>query len=392
MKISKKLYWATDNASMRLVLLRRWSSVMTDDQYDELAKQAFNCLITFFLGWYSTLAGHPVNWNLFPKIALYRAFQKAYVLSDISETTIEEICKMGEVSLADVQQATKEIIAERTDEATAEELCKAWESEEARIFRAATKIATYVEFIENKSTFNSDFEWKLHANVAALRHYEDIPGFVELSNPVNPSFKVLQTFSKLRNQNRWASYSRALDCSVLGHLLHTAFYAYFMSLEQDADNEVEATRRFFIGMFHDIPEGWTKDIPSPIKDRIKGFRDADEAYELKVVKENLYSVLPDSIKAATKAVMMEGDENADVKPFMKGADYMSATSECLWMLIGGTRDYNFYRAAHDLQPKIEDGRVVVTPEAQKYYRSILKKIEPVKSSLIFYDKLDEDEE
>ena len=390
MKVTKKLYIAVDNVFRRLVLLRRWSSVMTDDQYDELAKQAFNCLVTFFLAWYATFAGYPINWTLFPKIALYRAFQKAYVLSDISESTIEQICNMGKVKMEDVKRVTWEIIAEKTNAEIATELCNAWESKEARIYRAATKIATYIEFCEAKNNFSGDYAGKLHEIVRGLKHYEDIPGFNELSDPRNPVFKVLETISRLRNQNRWAAYARALDCSVLGHLFDTAIFAYFMSLEQNPEDEMEATRKFFIGLFHDIPEGWTKDIPSPIKDRIPGFREADELYEMKMVEEHMFSVLPERLRIETKAVMMEDGDNADVKPFLKGADYLSASSECMRNLVGGTRDYNFFRACHDLQTKIDNSKVVVTPEAQKFYHYILKKIEPTKASLIFYDDIDEE--
>lgn len=392
MKIMKKHYFAVNNVFSRLVLLRRWTSVMTDDQYDELAKQAFNCLVTFFLAAVEENAGSIIDWTLFPKIALYRAFQKAYVLSDISESTIEQICEMGGVSKHNVQKVNRGIIVEKTDNDFAWELCEAWQSKEARIFRAATKIATYVEFVENRNSFNGDYAWKLHQIVRDLKHYEDIKGFDSLSDPSNPVFKMLETISKLRNQNRWAYYARSIDCSVLGHLFDTAIFAYLMSLEQDPEDEEKATAMFFTGLFHDIPEGWTKDIPSPIKDRIKGFREASELYEMKMIEENMYAILPDYMKRKVKNVMMEDGANAEIKPLLKGADYLSASSECLRNLIGGTRDYNFYRAANDLQDKINNGKVVVTPEAQKFYHYLLKKIEPIKASLIFYDDFDDEEE
>lgn len=392
MKITKRNYFAVNNVFMRLVLLRRWTSVMTDDQYDELAKQAFNCLVTFFLACEEERAGNPINWTMFPKIALFRAFQKAYVLSDISESTIGQICDMGGVSMEDVKKVTKQIIAEKNDsEEFANEICNAWESKEARIFRAATKIATYIEFVENKNNFNGDYAWKLHEIVLDLKHYEDIEGFNNLSDPRNPVFKMLETISRLRNQNRWAAYARALDCSVLGHLFDTAIFAYFMSLEQNPEDEEKATEMFFMGMFHDIPEGWTKDIPSPIKDRIPGFRQASELFEMKMVEENMYSVLPDYMKKKVKKVTVEDGDNIESKPLLKGADYLSASSECLRHLIGGSRDYNFYRACHDLQKKIDSGKVIVTPEAQKFYRFILKKTEPIKRSLVFYDTFDDEE-
>jgi 5'-deoxynucleotidase YfbR-like HD superfamily hydrolase len=358
---------------------------MTDDQYDELAKQAFNCIVTFFLASIEEHAGNTINWTLFPKIALYRAFQKAYVLSDISESTIDKICEIGGVSNHHVKKVNREIIVENTNDNFAWELCEAWNSKEARIFRAATKIATYIEFVENRNSFNGDYAWKLHQIVRDMKHYEDIEGFDRLSDPNSPVFKMLETISKLRNQNRWAYYARALDCSVLGHLFDTAIFAYFMALEQDPKDEERATRMFFIGLFHDIPEGWTKDIPSPIKDRINGFRKASELYEVKMVEENLYSVLPDYLEKKVRDVMMEDGANADIKPLLKGADYLSASSECLRNLIGGTRDFNFYRACLDLESKIIDGKVIITDEAHKFYYDIVRQVLPLEGSMVFYN-------
>lgn len=384
MKILENNYKAINSVFTRMVLQRRWTSVMTDDQYDELAKQAFNCLVTFFLACEEEHAGKPIDWTLFPKIAIHRVFQKAFVLSDISETTVEQICAMGDVSMDDVMSVNRKMIAEKNSQEFADEVCNAWNSPEARIFRAATKIATYVEFIENQDTFKGDYAWKLHEIVRELEHYSDIEGFNSLSNPSNPAFKLLETMSKLRNQNRWAPYARALDCSVLGHLFDTAVFAYYMALEQNPEDENRATKLFFMGMFHDIPEGWTKDIPSPIKDRIPGFREASEAFEMKMVEENMYSILPDYLKKPVKAMMMEDQDNAEFKPLLKGADYLSASSECLRNLIGGTRDWNFHRALHDVEDKYEAGKIILTPEALKFYHHLVKEGDKMEGSLIYY--------
>lgn len=40
-----------------------------------------------------------------------------------------------------------------------------------------------------------------------------------------------------------------------------------------------------MGIFHDIPETYTRDIPSPIKDSIPNFRKITEAYELEMMRK-----------------------------------------------------------------------------------------------------------
>ena len=47
-----------------------------------------------------------------------------------------------------------------------------------------------------------------------------------------------------------------------------------------------------MGILHDVAETWTTDIPSPIKDRILGFRKATEEYEIKMLEQELYNIVP----------------------------------------------------------------------------------------------------
>lgn len=391
MKSSKKLYMVLNRVFMRLCLHRRWTQVLTKDTYDEAAKQALNCMIAFFLAVEAEHFGKTIVWENFPKIVLHRAFLKAYILQDISESTILDICKQSGFDSQLVYGAVRKAITEKTDEAFCNEICAATESYEARIYKAATKIATYIEFRENKSEFNGQYEKMFQDITQELMEFKDVPGFQRLSNPANPLFQIFETLSSLRNQNRWAAYARSMDCSVLGHSLDVAVISYFMTLEEYPGDEKTATHRFFVGLFHDCPEAWTKDMPSPIKDSIDGFRDAVGAYENYVMQENVYCILFDYSRVKFQSVMMEDASNKDIHAFIKGADYLDASMECFRNITAGSRDYNFYRAFHDLQSKIKNHKVIVTPEAQKFYYSLMKKIEPFGESIIFYDE-DDDEE
>ena len=102
---------------------------------------------------------------------------------------------------------------------------------------------------------------------------------------------------------------------------------------------------FFIGIFHDIAERWTNDIPSPIKNKIKGFRDAIEKYEKMVLSENLYNQIPESIGKSVRIVMMEEECNIPLHKLMKAADYLSADSECWRQYIAGSREPYYFKSA-----------------------------------------------
>ncbi len=370
MKLNLAMLKETNEVFKRLNILRRWTSFVTEDKYNELAKQSLNCITAYMLATYSEKDGITVKWERFPKIALYRAFQKAYVYFDTPEHIMDEICKIGNIKKSEFNKVTEEIIAENAGKQFADFLCEGIGTYEFQIYRAATKIATYVELVENSNKMRSEEQRiKVQEIIKSLEEFEGIPGVNEIYlNTQGGIFKLLEKLSSLRNRNRWAAQAYSVECSVLGHLFDTAVFAYFMSLEKDPENEVTATKMFFMGIFHDVAEAWTTDIPSPIKDRIRGFRAATEKYELEVLEKNLYKNVPEFLAKKLKEVMFEDEANVKYKKLLKGADYLSADSECWRQYKAGTRDEYFLGAINRRRPKIESGDVLLTPVCGKLYK------------------------
>lgn len=379
MKLNLTTLKATNEVFKRLNVLRRWTSFVTEDKYNELAKQGLNCIVTYLLASYSEKAGITVKWDRFPKIALYRAFQKAYVYFDTPENIIEEICKIGSIPKDAFNKVTKEIIIENTDESFAEFLCEGIGTYELKIYRAATKIATYIELTEISNKMPSAKHLiKVQEIMKSLEEFEDLPGINEISDVEGNIFKVLQTISTLRNKNRWAAQAYSMECSVLGHLFDTAIFAYFMSLEEKPEDETEAAKMFFMGIFHDVAETWTTDIPSPIKDRIPNFRFATEQYELKKLEEELYCKVPAFLAQKLRNVIFEDEANKKYKKLLKGADYLSADSECWRQYVAGSRDEYFLGAMMRRLPGIETGEVLLTTicsELFDYFFAYAKKVQ-----------------
>lgn len=373
MKLTFKQLLGTNEVLKRLNILRRWTSFVTEDRYNELAKQALNCITVFLLSAIAENAGAKIRWENYPKITLFRAYQKTYVFFDTPENLMEEVRKLGNIPEGAFDEVTKEIICDLTDENFSEFISEAKGSFEERVYMAATKIATYIELVENKNKCDrSEYLRNIQDIVREIERYEDIPGVKDLSDVNNPMFTLLMQLSKLRNRNRWAVQSYTTECSVLGHLYDTAIFAYFMSLEQNPIDEKTATKMFFMGIMHDIAECWTTDIPSPIKDKIPGFRKATEEFELQKLEKHIYSVLPENIVPKFKEVMFEDDANKNVKALIKGADYLSADRECWLQCLGGTRDPYFNGAIEMRKPKIYNGEVVLTPVCAELHRYFLE--------------------
>lgn len=366
---------AVNEVFKRLNILRRWTSVTTDDKYNELAKQALNCITAYMLASFTEGNGNIINWERFPKIALYRAFQKVYVYFDTPEHIIDEICAIGNINKDAFNKATMDIIKELTNDDFSEFLSEGLGTDEMEIYRAATKIATLVELEENSSLMKNSGEYrdKYTEIQRSLEKFNHIPGVAEFSDPSGEFFKLLLKISKLRNQNRWAVQSYTVNCSVLGHLFDTGILAYFIGLEHFNGDEKIAAKMFHMGIFHDLAEVWTSDVPSPIKDRISGFRAATEKYESMVLQRYFYNNVPPFMADKLRLVMFEEEANSSFHNIMKAADYLSADSECWRQYVSGSRDLYFLSPGiTGYDDKLTSGKLFLPPICKMLHDYFLK--------------------
>ena len=79
--------------------------------------------------------------------------------------------------------------------------------------------------------------------------------------------------------------------------------------------------------------------------------------------------------------MFEEPQNEGYFKLVKGADYISADTECLRNYNSGTCDYHFYNAVRSNSPKIESGYLKVSPIWREKHLEILKKMETIKKGL-----------
>ena len=100
---------------------------------------------------------------------------------------------------------------------------------------------------------------------------------------------------------------------------------------------------------------------------MKGFRKATEEYENMMIEEHMYDVLPRYVSDALKKVMFEEDGNQEFHALIKGADYLSADSECWRQYKAGSRDEYFRNATLRRKNRIEAGKEVLTPACRELF-------------------------
>lgn len=332
---------AVNNMLYELLCLRRWSEVIvTPGKFTEVAKQSLNCMIAY--SWASEIshAGTNVDFTKFPKIALFRGFTKT-ILCDVSEANLSEILNIGNISKATFDKMVLDFISKNTSTAFSQHLQVDANCLETQIYRAATKISTLLELKEIRPIIDQrDYSLKEKQLKADIEEFSILPCFDIIMSDAYQ--EIFRNFSKLRNRIRWAKRPNLVPSSVLGHMFDVGCYAYLMSLENNPYDEELATKYFFMGVFHDFPECWTGDMPSPIKDSIPSLREATEKFENKVMEENVYVHLFEHMKLAFRTVMLEDEENTSFKHFLKKSDNFSAYVEC-WREIDAGSHHKYYQ-------------------------------------------------
>lgn len=331
---------AVNTMLYELLCLRRWSEVtVSNGKFTEVAKQGLNSMIAYV--WASEIAhsGIKIDFTQFPKIALFRSFTKT-IQCDVSESNLDTIFHLGNVSKSSFNEMIWDSVSECTSPAFYKHLQVVPTCLEAQIYRAATKVATLLELKEIRNLIDEkDYLAKTALQKEVINQFADLPCFDTIMSDTYQ--EIFRSFSKLRNRIRWAKHPNIVQCSVLGHMFDVGCFAYMMSLEQNPYDEVLATQYFFMGIFHDFPECWTGDMPSPVKDSIPGLREATELFENKVMEENVYSHLIGYMSDAIRNVMLEDEDNVYYKVFLKKSDNFSAFVEC-WREIDAGSHHKYY--------------------------------------------------
>ncbi|MGL4563442.1 MAG: HD domain-containing protein [Brevinema sp.] len=104
--------------------------------------------------------------------------------------------------------------------------------------------------------------------------------------------QLISMFGQMRFQVRWAQLSREPKTTVLGHSFFVAVLSYFFSISADACKK-RIYNNFFTGVFHDLPEVFTRDIISPLKTNIPGLGDMIKEIEHQEINKKFKMLIPD---------------------------------------------------------------------------------------------------
>ena len=146
-------------------------------------------------------------------------------------------------------------------------------------------------------------------------------------------------FSRMKNINRWALMRNTRPESLSQHALEVAATAHALAVigNKRLGKRYDAPMAALIGMYHDMPEIITGDMPTPVKYYNRKIRDCYGEIE-RAAQDALLQTLPADLRGEYRP-LLSPDESTALWKLVKAADKISALIKCKEERQSGNREF-----------------------------------------------------
>ena len=146
-------------------------------------------------------------------------------------------------------------------------------------------------------------------------------------------------FSRMKYINRWALMRNTAHESLSQHALEVAAFAHALAVlgNRRLGKNYNADRAALLGIYHDMPEIITGDMPTPVKYFSPDIRAAFGAVE-KVSQQKLLAALPEDLRGDFAPLLTEDDDKGLLR-LVKAADKLSALVKCIEERKAGNTEF-----------------------------------------------------
>ena len=146
-------------------------------------------------------------------------------------------------------------------------------------------------------------------------------------------------FSRMKYIDRWSLMRNTDSESLSQHSLDVAAIAHALAVigNKRLGKHYDTGKIALIGMYHDMPEIITGDMPTPVKYHNKEIREAFGSIE-KAAQVTLLNTLPDDLREEYKDYIIP-DEKSEEYRLVKAADKISALLKCMLEERSGNREF-----------------------------------------------------
>ena len=142
--------------------------------------------------------------------------------------------------------------------------------------------------------------------------------------------KYIKRWGLMRNVQPENLSEHAAEVAVIAHCLAVVGNRIFGKHY----DEGQAT---LLALFHDVPEVYTGDLPTPIKYYNPDIKTAYKEVE-RIAGNRLLDMLPPELRSSYTHYVLEDD--AELEPFVKAADKLSAHIKCLEEQKAGNTEFD----------------------------------------------------
>ncbi len=148
------------------------------------------------------------------------------------------------------------------------------------------------------------------------------------------------TISRMKYINRWGLMRNTRQENIMEHSLEVAILAHALCeiANQRFGEHLNSERACLLGVYHDVSEIYTGDMPTPVK----YFNpEISHAYKLveQVSNQKLLNQLPQDLQNVYAGILQIGQEDQALRPYVKAADKLSALIKCLEEEKLGNREF-----------------------------------------------------
>ena len=146
--------------------------------------------------------------------------------------------------------------------------------------------------------------------------------------------------SRMKYINRWALMRNVNEENISEHSNDVAVIAHALAVIKNVrfGGNLNAERVAFLGLYHDMTEIITGDMPTPVKYHSEDMREAFRKVE-DMAGEKLLSMLPEDMRAYYESAFFHREEDEYLWKLVKAADKISALIKCIEEKNAGNNEF-----------------------------------------------------
>ena len=173
--------------------------------------------------------------------------------------------------------------------------------------------------------------------------------------------------SRMKYINRWALMRNTSSENISEHSNDVACIAHALAVIKNIryGGNLNPERAAFLGLYHDMPEIITGDMPTPVKYHSPSLREAFAEVE-DMASKKLLSMLPEDMKQYYESAFFPEKQDEELWKIIKAADKISALIKFIEEEKAGNRE--FTKAFESTKKAITEMNM---PECEDFLRDFL---------------------